>query len=513
MLEHTMVESGSRSFEMHEVQPRVLERVVEWLYSGEVGEISGVAEGLALLEGSRFLRVERMEAQCSAWVCAHVEASNCVSVWAEASRLGCGVVAERALLVVGRQLGAVAGKAQFLGLSREALLELMRSEGLAVRSEQAVYEAVMGWVRHDVASRRAWLGEVLGVVRMALLPLEYLVETVGVDPLVTESVEALRMFAEASHYCRLKGAARAAAESDGRLRKRKHASGGGLIVVGGYSGTALDGSPLKSVELYDASAGQWRALPDMSVARSGCAAVCIDGNVYVMGGCNRGSYLKSAEMYDTSAGQWRALPDMSVARDACAAVCIDGNVYVMGGNDGGSFLKRAEMYDVSAGQWRAVPDMSVARDECTAVCIDGSVYVMGGYDGGSSLKRAEMYDTSAGQWQALRDMRVARRGCAAVCIEGNVYVMGGTDGRSHLKRAEMYDTSAGQWRALPDMSVARQGCAAVCIDGSVYVVGGGSDDATQLASMECYDPIASEWRTLPSMSSTRWYCAAVACDM
>ena len=203
MLEHTMVESGSRSFEMHEVQPRVLERVVEWLYSGEVGEISGVAEGLALLEGSRFLRVERMEAQCSAWVCAHVEASNCVAVWAEASRLGCGVVAERALLVVGRRLAAVAGEAEFLGLSREALLELVRSEGLAVRSERAVYEAVMGWVRHDVGSRKAWLGEVLGVVRMALLPVEYLLETVWVDPLVTESLEALRMFAAASHYSRL----------------------------------------------------------------------------------------------------------------------------------------------------------------------------------------------------------------------------------------------------------------------------------------------------------------------
>jgi kelch-like protein 19 len=133
ILEHAMAESGLRAFEMHEVQPRVLERVVEWLYSGEVGEISGVAEGLALLEGSRFLRVERMEAQCSTWVCAHVEASNCV--WAEASRLGCGVVAERALLtlVVGRRLAAVAGKAEFLGLSREALLELVRSEGLAAR--------------------------------------------------------------------------------------------------------------------------------------------------------------------------------------------------------------------------------------------------------------------------------------------------------------------------------------------------------------------------------------------
>jgi hypothetical protein len=120
----------------------------------------------------------------------------------------------------------------------------VRSKGLAVRSERAVYEAGMGWVRHDVGSRKARLGEVLGVVRMALLPLEYLAETVGVDPLVTESVEALRMFAEASRYSRLKGAARAAAESDGRLRKRKHASGGGeLAVVGGHNG----GSCLKSV--------------------------------------------------------------------------------------------------------------------------------------------------------------------------------------------------------------------------------------------------------------------------
>ena len=74
------------------------------------------------------------------------------------------------------------------------------------------------------------------MVRMALLPLEYLAETVGVDPLVTESLQALRMFAEASRYSRLKGAARAAAESDGRLRKCKHASGGELVVVGGFGG-------------------------------------------------------------------------------------------------------------------------------------------------------------------------------------------------------------------------------------------------------------------------------------
>jgi hypothetical protein len=48
--------------------------------------------------------------------------------------------------------------------------------------------------------------------------------------------------------------------------------------------------------MYDGSAGQWRALPDMSVARNACAAVCIEGNVYVVGGYYDGFHLKSASM-------------------------------------------------------------------------------------------------------------------------------------------------------------------------------------------------------------------------
>jgi hypothetical protein len=301
-----------------------------------------------------------------------------VAVWAEASRLGCGVVAERALLVVGRRLEAVAGEAEFLGLSVEALLELVRSDGLAVRSERAVYEAVMGWVRHDVGTRKAWLGEMLGAVRMALLPPEYLAETVGADPLVAESIEALRIFSGAVRYGRLKGAARAAAERNGRLRKRKHASGGELVVVGGFgidcalnSELAL-GSVEIITEMYDLSAGQWRALPDMSVERHACAAVCIDGNVFVVGGSDQKFVLKSAEMYDTSAGQWRALPDMSVEREGCAAVCIDGDVYVVGGlaSDGRTSLASIDCYDPVANEWRTMPSMSSGRWSCAAVACE-----------------------------------------------------------------------------------------------------------------------------------------------
>ncbi len=108
-------------------------------------------------------------------------------------------------------------------------------------------------------------------------------------------------------------------------------------------------------------------MPDMSVKRYGCAAVCIDGNVYVMGGNVGSSILKSAEMYDTSAGQWRALPDMSVARNRCAAVCIEGNVYVAGGkSDAAPEFASMECYDPIASEWRTLPSMSNPKSYCAA---------------------------------------------------------------------------------------------------------------------------------------------------
>ena len=65
---------------------------------------------------------------------------------------------------------------------------------------------------------------------------------------------------------------------------------------------------------------QWRALPEMSVARRGCAAVCIEGNVYVMGGYDGGTEHASVECYDPIASKWRALPTRNTVRLYCAAV-------------------------------------------------------------------------------------------------------------------------------------------------------------------------------------------------
>jgi N-acetylneuraminic acid mutarotase len=119
----------------------------------------------------------------------------------------------------------------------------------------------------------------------------------------------------------------------------------------------------------------------MSVERDQCAAACVDGVLYVVGGYDSnnshtgdGNNLASAECYDPSTGEWRALPDMSVERSGCAAACIDGLLYVAGGQDciDGALaivVASAECYDPSTKKWRGLPDMSVARADFVAVAL------------------------------------------------------------------------------------------------------------------------------------------------
>ncbi len=106
--------------------------------------------------------------------------------------------------------------------------------------------------------------------------------------------------------------------------------------------------------------------------------VCIEGNVYVMGGRDggSGSYLKSAEMYrdDVPARQWRpGAAVMSEVRSGligCAAVCIEGNVYVVGGgSDSANKHASMECYDPIAREpeWRTLPSMSNPRWYCAAM--------------------------------------------------------------------------------------------------------------------------------------------------
>ena len=345
----TCVGAGSmRELALPAMSARAFELIVECLYTGVLGSIDA-SNVMELLEASRRLQVGVAEAQCCEWLEEHLDVSNAMVVWESARRLGCEAVQAKAWPVVGRHLQEIARQEAFLALPQPLLIELVRDDSLAVRSEVTVYEAVLGWVRSDADRRRGAIGEVLGAVRLGLLPAPFLAETVATDPLIEPSFDAGCLLINA-FSCHASGSIRDGADSRSLLRRRTRPADQGLMVIGGRSN---DGEALASVECYDS---QWRALPDMSSGRVGCGGACVAGLVYVVGGTNTSV---KCQCYDPSTGRWRGVPDMSVER-SCAAACVDGLLYVVGGTNG-EYLASAECYDPSTGEWRALPDMIIER--------------------------------------------------------------------------------------------------------------------------------------------------------
>ncbi|XP_044466349.1 F-box/kelch-repeat protein SKIP20-like [Mangifera indica] len=135
---------------------------------------------------------------------------------------------------------------------------------------------------------------------------------------------------------------------------------GKLLLLGGWDPTTLE--PVPDVYVLDMVKGpSWRRAAPMLVARSFFACAVVGGSqVYVAGGHdNQKNALKSAEVYDVKADEWRMLPEMEEERDECQGMCWDGDdrfwvVSGYGTESQGSFRNDAECYDPATGIWSKV---------------------------------------------------------------------------------------------------------------------------------------------------------------
>ncbi len=68
-----------------------------------------------------------------------------------------------------------------------------------------------------------------------------------------------------------------------------------LFVLGGYNGQYMASVERAAIQT-DGSLGPWFATTPLSHPKEGCAAVLVDGTIYLMGGSNAGVYLRDVEM-------------------------------------------------------------------------------------------------------------------------------------------------------------------------------------------------------------------------
>jgi hypothetical protein len=278
--------------------------------------------------------------------------------------------------------------------------------------------------------------------------------------------------------------------------------GGDTLVAGGFG--VAEGDPLASAELYDAPAGGFAPIKDMTTPRQSHTATPLpDGRILISGGYGTNGPLRSAETYDPSTRRFTSTGRMAARRAGHEAVRLeDGRVLIVGGvGPGFAFLKTAELYDPLTGRFSAVGAMSVPRESHTTTLLpDGKVLVAGGHVGREEDLRlydsAELYDPATGHFSRANDMTIPRHKHDAVGLaDGRVLIVGGADEREDPRpfdTAEIYDPDTGVFRRTGDLNLARyklRGTSVLQENGRV-VVAGGADGP------EVYEPAAGGFARL-----------------
>ncbi|XP_010277860.1 PREDICTED: F-box/kelch-repeat protein At2g44130-like isoform X1 [Nelumbo nucifera] len=184
---------------------------------------------------------------------------------------------------------------------------------------------------------------------------------------------------------------------------------GKLVLLGGWDPETLDSVP--DVYVCDfVRGGGWRRAAPMSMGRSffACAAVG-PSSVYVAGGHdNQKNALRSAEVYDADADEWRALPPMAEERDECQGLSCDGDgrfwvVSGYGTESQGRFKSDAECYDPALGSWSKLEEVwpfPSASPRAIAATPSGRWCFMGGGNGGEQRGVME-YDVKEKCWKVV----------------------------------------------------------------------------------------------------------------
>jgi hypothetical protein len=287
--------------------------------------------------------------------------------------------------------------------------------------------------------------------------------------------------------------------NDFRVADRRHLSVSFLLQ---FIVALISGATVATAQ----SSGSFSRTGDMIGTRTQHSATLIpSGQVLIVGGVSYSGpskTLATAEIYDPSAGMFRAAKAMLTARRLHSATLLpDDKVLIVGGyGEDGTALASAELFDPATGSFVPTSSLNTPRGGHTAILLDtGEVLVVGGYGVNTypNIAPAELYNPDSGTFRPA-GAYVGRGGCdfcapATRLPDGTVLFPGQTP-------AQIYDPLSDSFSPSGMMRNYESG-AAVLSNGNVLFAGG--EDIGRSASAEIYDPITHSFSATAFMSARR----------
>ncbi|NXN55410.1 KLHL4 protein, partial [Rynchops niger] len=488
MFTNDVREAKQEEIKMEGVDPDALKALVRYAYTGILELKEDTIE--SLLAAACLLQLSQVIEVCCNFLMKQLHPSNCLGIRSFGDAQGCTELLKVAHIYTMDHFTEVIKNQEFLLLPANEIAKLLSSDDINVPDEEAIFQALMMWVRHDLQNRQRDLGMLLSYIRLPLLPPQLLADLEN-SPMFADDLECQKLLMEAMKYHLLPE--RRSMMQSPRTKPRK-STVGALYAVGGMDAT----KGTTTIEKYDLRTNSWIQIGTMNGRRLQFGVAVIDNKLYIVGGRDGLKTSNIVECFNPITKVWTIMPPMSTHRHGLGVAMLEGPMYAVGGHDGWSYLNTVERWDPQARQWNYVASMSTPRSTVGVAALNSKLYAVGGRDGSSCLKSMECFDPHTNKWSICASMSKRRGGVGVATYNGFLYAVGGHDApaSNHCSRlsdcVERYDPKTDAWTTVAPLSVPRDAVGICPLGDRLYAVGG-YDGHTYLDTVESYDAQNNEW--------------------
>ncbi|KFO10564.1 Kelch-like 4 [Balearica regulorum gibbericeps] len=488
MFTNDVREAKQEEIKMEGVDPDALKALVRYAYTGILELKEDTIE--SLLAAACLLQLSQVIEVCCNFLMKQLHPSNCLGIRSFGDAQGCTELLKVAHTYTMEHFTEVIKNQEFLLLPANEIAKLLSSDDINVPDEEAIFQALMMWVRHDLQNRQRDLGMLLSYIRLPLLPPQLLADLEN-SPMFADDLECQKLLMEAMKYHLLPE--RRSMMQSPRTKPRK-STVGALYAVGGMDAT----KGTTTIEKYDLRTNSWIQIGTMNGRRLQFGVAVIDNKLYIVGGRDGLKTSNIVECFNPVTKVWTIMPPMSTHRHGLGVAMLEGPMYAVGGHDGWSYLNTVERWDPQARQWNYVASMSTPRSTVGVAALNSKLYAVGGRDGSSCLKSMESFDPHTNKWSLCASMSKRRGGVGVATYNGFLYAVGGHDApaSNHCSRlsdcVERYDPKTDAWTTVAPLSVPRDAVGICPLGDRLYAVGG-YDGHTYLDTVESYDAQNNEW--------------------
>ena len=231
MFNSGLEEASNDVIELRSTDGGTLQSIIDYIYSAEIEINTDNVQDL--VQTCDQFQFEGLKHACEKFMFQQVEPSNCIGLYKFAKLYTLKVLQKGARHAMLTQFKDVVTSVEFRQLADTELIEYISDNDLEVPFEDAVFEAVVLWVNHDLENRKLGFQNVMAHVRLPFCTPTYLCHVVREEPLMEGEVcqgrlEEARMYLMLPDHKHEMSSPRTLPRNSFNLSRR-------LVVIGGLT--------------------------------------------------------------------------------------------------------------------------------------------------------------------------------------------------------------------------------------------------------------------------------------